>query len=240
MDSTKKPPKKLRKPLKLPKCIIPIPCADKEGWTEKWNDKRDLLNFPHSWRAIFCGLPSCGKSTTIKNIILRADPPFERITVVHYSAQDTTEWDDCNAEILDAIPDPADIEAKGKKLLILEDLELACMSKDDLRKLNRLYGYVSSHKNMSICLTAQNAFDVPTCARRMSNLFVLWKMPDLNAMSQLASRTGMSSKDFLNIFQNHILDDHSNLWIDMTKDSPAKMRINGYKVMERKSKGDSR
>ena len=42
--------KKKEKRLKLPNKIIPIPCADKDTWTEKWYPNRNLLNFPHSWR----------------------------------------------------------------------------------------------------------------------------------------------------------------------------------------------
>ena len=67
--------KKKKKRVKLPNKIIPIPCADKDGWSEKWYPNRNLLNFPHSWRGVFCGPPSCGKTNLIKNIILRAQPP---------------------------------------------------------------------------------------------------------------------------------------------------------------------
>ena len=225
-------PKKIK--ARLPDEILPIPCSDKVGWTEKWQKGRNLLNLPHSWRGVFCGPPSSGKSTTIKNIILRAKPPFDEIIVVHYSADDTTEWDDVGADVVNEIPDPHDIDPENKKLLVLEDLDLSSLSKADLGKLNRLMGYTSSHKNMSIALTCQNAFDCPPCARRVSNLFVLWKQPDINAMSQLASRTGLKSKDFLSIFENHIKHDHGSLWIDLTKNSPAKLRIDGYKVLQKK------
>ena len=86
--------KKKEKRVKLPNKIITIPCADKDTWTEKWYPNRNLLNFPHSWRGFFCGPPSCGKTNLIKNIILRAQPPFEEVIVCHYSAEDTIEWDD--------------------------------------------------------------------------------------------------------------------------------------------------
>lgn len=217
--------------IKLPNKILPIPCSDKVGWTEHWYEKRNLLNIPHPWRSILCGPPSSGKSTVIKNMILRAKPPFEQIIVVHYSADDTTEWDDIGAEVVKEIPSPHDIAPECKKLMILEDLDLSSLNKIDLGNLNRLYGYCSSHKNLSIACTTQNPFDVPTCARRVCNLFVLWKQPDINAMCIIASRTGLKSNDFLEIFDKHIKHDHGSLWIDLTKNSPAKLRIDGYNVI---------
>ena len=114
---------------KLPQHIIPLPCSDKVGWTEKWSKGRDWLNFPHSYRVTLSGPPSSGKSTTIKNIILRTHPPFESITVAHYSPDDTTEWNDIEAEIIDHIPSPHDIPMEGKKLLILEDLDVSSLFK---------------------------------------------------------------------------------------------------------------
>ena len=230
--SEKKKKIAVEKRVKLPKKIIPIPCADKETWTEKWYPNRNLLNFPHSWRGVFCGPPSCGKTNLIKNIILRAQPPFEEVIVCHYSSEDTKEWDDVDCEIIKEIPSPHDFSIDNKKLLILEDIDLSSLKKTDLGNLNRLYGYASSHKNLSIALTCQNAFDCPPCARRVSTIFVLFKSADLNALAMLASRTGLKSRDLLDIFKKYILDNHNNLIVDLTVNSPARLRIDGYKVLE--------
>ena len=216
---------------KLPDRIIPICSADKEGWTEKWDKGRNLLDFPHPWRGIFSGPPSSGKSCTIKNVIIRANPPFEKIIVVHYSPEDSTEWNDVNAEMINVIPSPHDIEVGGKKLLILEDLDLSSLTKEELGNLNRLYGYASSHKNLSIALTCQNSFDAPVSARRVSNLFILYRQPDMNAMAILATRTGLKSKELLDIFSKYINHEHGSLWIDLTKNTPAKLRIDGYNII---------
>ena len=226
------PQKKKKKKKKLPDEIIPIPCGDKEGWTEKWYPHRNLLNFPHSWRGIFCGPPSCGKTNLLKNIILRADPPFEEVIICHYSAEDTVEWDDIDCEIVNEIPSPHDFTIEKKKLLILEDIDLSSLNKASLGNLNRLYGYASSHKNLSIALTCQNAFDCPPCARRVSNIFVLFKSADINALAMLASRTGLKSRELLDIFNKYILNNHNNLIVDLTSNTPAKLRIDGYKVLE--------
>ena len=85
-------PKKTKKN-DLPDSIIPIECADKEGWSEKWDAGRNMLNFPHPWRGVFCGLPSSGKSTYIKNIIIRTQPHFEEIIVSGFDNEKSKEWD---------------------------------------------------------------------------------------------------------------------------------------------------
>jgi hypothetical protein len=231
---------KKRKKKRLPNKILPIPCSDKVGWTEAWHPGRNLLNIPHSWRGIFCGPPSSGKSTTIKNIILRANPPFDDVTVVHYSADSTSEWDDIGATIISEVPDPHDIDPEGKKLLIFEDLDLSGLTKVDFGRLNRLFGYSSSHCNLSLALTCQNAFDCPPCVRRVANLFILYKQPDMVAMSQLATRTGLRAKDLHTIFENHITHDHGSLWVDLTRNSPAKLRVDGFTILQKASTPDDK
>ena len=188
---------------KLPQHIIPLPCSDKK-FSEKWYDGRDLLDIPKSFRCTLSGPPNSGKSTCIKNIILRANPPFESILISHFSPDDTTEWDDVDGTIIDHIPSPHDIPMEGVKLLIIEDIDVSNLNKTDLGHLNRLYGYASSHKNLSICLTSQNPFDVPTCARRTTSLYIIYRQMDLNCLSQMASRSGLKQSDFLIIFDKFI------------------------------------
>jgi hypothetical protein len=208
--------------------IIPIECADKR-FQEKWYSSRNMLNFPHSFRMIMCGPPSSGKSTVIKNILIRTEPPFEEIIVCHYGADDTEEYDDLeDITMLNELPDPGDIKPDGKKLLIIEDLEFRMMKKHEKVKLDRLFGYVSSHKSCSVILTAQDSFNVPPCARRTANVFCLWRSPDVNALSQMATRTGYRSKDFIKLFDTYIKKQHDFIMIDLTKDTPYPLRINGF------------
>jgi hypothetical protein len=49
----------------------------------------------------------------------------------------------------------------------------------------------------------------------------------------MASRTGLKSKDFLTIFEKHINHQHGSLWIDISKNSPAKLRIDGYRILKK-------
>ena len=219
---------KKKKNLRLPNVILPVDCSDKVGYTEKWYEHRNLLNICHPWRGFFTGPPSSGKSCAIKNIIIRAKPEFEEILVVHIDPEGTTEWDDCDAEMLDEIPEPTSFDRETKKLLIIEDLNLSQMNKEDKAKLNRIFGYSSSHCNLSVAITCQNAFDLNASLRRMCSLFVIFKQPDINSLITLASRTGLKSKHMLYIMSRLLSAQHSSLWIDLKTGSPAPYRINGF------------
>ena len=218
---------KKKKAQKLPETILPIKCKDK-GFQERWYEGRSLLNIPHSFRAIFAGPPSCGKSNFTKNIIIRADPPFEQILITHFSSHDTNEWSDVDCEMLDHIPHSHEISTEGKKLLIIEDLDLKSLSKPELHNLDRLFGYCSSHKSLSIILTCQDPYNVPPCGRRTANVFVFFKQPDIIALATLAKRTGMKANDLLEIFCKYIHSPHDSLMIDYTNGTPAPLRINGF------------
>ena len=129
----------------LPDTIIPIPCSDKDGWTEEWYDKRNLLNIPHPFRCYLVGPPSSGKSTLIKNIILRTKPHFKEVLVYHFDPENSSEWDDIEAKIIDKLPDPKSLDRDKKRLLIIEDCNLKNSSVEDRATMNRLFGYTSSH-----------------------------------------------------------------------------------------------
>jgi hypothetical protein len=221
-------PKKTNK-IDLPDSIIPIECADKEGWSESWSSGRNWLNFPHPTRGVFCGLPSSGKSTYIKNIIIRTIPHYEEIIVSGFDNDNSKEWDDkLKVTFISGIPDPKSFNRDKKRLLIIEDLDTSNLKPVDKSNLNRLFGYTSSHCNLSIFLTCQNPFDVKPPIRRMANLFVLFKSHDMNSLITLSSRTGIKSKHMVVIMSQLLTNPHDSLTIDLQQNSPAIYRINGY------------
>lgn len=227
-----------RKVLKLPNRIIALPNPDKD-FHESWTKGRNMLDIPHPFRCVCLGPPNVGKTTIVKNLLLRAKPEFEDVVVIHCDGNYTKEYDDLgedNIEILSEIPAPEDWEGEKKTLVVLDDLEYKQMNKDQKRNLDRLFGYVSTHKNISIILCSQDAFNVPPIVRRCSNLFVLWRCPDLDAMATCARKTGMKSDGFNSIFNKLMLDSRDSLWLDMTSGSPYPMRKNGYTIINKESK----
>jgi len=215
----------------LPKKIIGISNPDKT-FHEEWTKSRDLLNIIHPFRLVALGTPSCGKGNFIKNIILRAKPEFEEIYCIHCDAEYTKEWDDIGAIMLDEIPDPKSWEGKVKTLVIIDDYELQSLGKVEKHNLDRLFGFVSTHKNISVCLALQDAFSVPPIVRRCSNVWVLWKVADLDSMSRIARKVSIPVKVFNQIFRDHMNNVHDSLMIDLTSKSPAPLRKNGYDIIK--------
>ena len=220
-------PKKL---FRLPNKIIPISNSEKKKWREKWYEGRNLLNLPHSFRLICIGPPDSGKSTLIKNIIIRAKPEFQRVLLFHFGTG--SEYDDVDAEHIDEL-NPLDYEDNDEKcLLIIEDCCFKNVSKEMKHDLNRLFGYSSSHCNLSIALTAQNPYDIDPSIRRMANTIALWRNADMNALNTLASRCGMKKKDMEFVMCDVLKNPHEFILIDLQTNSPAKYRINGFEPIE--------
>lgn len=221
-----------KKKMRLPNELFMLPNADK-AFHEKWTPGRNMLNFPHPWRGVFLGPPNVGKTTTIKHIILRAKPQFEEVIVIHCDADYTKEWDDIDCEVIKEIPSPEDWEGKVKTLVILDDIEYKGMDKTQKRNLDRLFGFVSTHKHISVALTSQDPFNVPPIVRRCSNLWCLWKCIDIDAMSVVARKTGMKADGFNSIFNQLMLEKKDGLWLDMTTGTKYPMRKNGFTLINK-------
>ena len=218
------------KHLRLPNKIIPIPCSDKKHWRERWYEGRSFLNLPHSFRLICISPPDGGKSTLIKNIILRAKPEFQRILIYHFGAG--AEYDDVDAEPIEEL-DPLDYEDNDEKtLLVIEDCNFKSCDKQMKHDLNRLFGYTSSHCNLSIAITAQNPYDISPEIRRMANCICLWRNHDMSSLNTLASRCGLTKKHMECIMIDLLPNPHDFLMIDLQTNSPAKYRINGFSKLE--------
>jgi hypothetical protein len=184
-------------------------------------------------------IPNGGKTTTILNIIARADPVFEEIICVHCDPEHTKEYDDVDCTMLNAIPSPEEFEGKVKTLCIIDDIDLSQIDKVQKKNLDRLFGYVSTHKNVSVMITSQDAINIPTCARRCANIFVLWRITDMDSASRVARKTGIKSREFNSIFDGLDIKDHSSLWIDLTRKSPYPLRKDGYQMITRIAGSDS-
>lgn len=214
---------------KLPQKIIALDNADK-SWHESWAPGRDLLNIPHPFRAVLMGPPNSGKTTVVKNILMRADPPFTRMVVIYPDGGGfTDEYKDCGElEMLGRIPAPEEWDGKQKTLCVVDDFELKSLSRDQRANLDRLVGHVSTHRNVSVCICNQDAYNAPPIVRRCANLFILWKPKDIVSMQTFASRTGEDLRELFNLTTSRF----DSIWIDMTVDSPAPLRLNGYQLIE--------
>ena len=227
--------KKKRKRRELPHKLIIFKNPDKE-FHEKWYKGRSPLNIVHPYRCLCLSNPNRGKTNIAKNLILAQEPPFQRVIVIHCDPEYTQEYDDIGVEMMKDIPTPEEFDGIQKTLCILDDLEFKTMRKDQKRALDRLFGFVSTHKNVSCILCSQDCFQVPPIVRRCSNLWILWKLNDMENMARIAKRSGVNKEQFVHLFDKFANDTHDSLWIDRTKNSPFPLRVNGYDIIDKKKK----
>ena len=214
-------------------------------WHEEWTPGRNLLNFPHPFRVLLTGPPNVGKSTVIKNILVRQDPPFERVVIVHADPEHTKEYDDLKDDADDGTimlvpeipaaetwePEMQDgEEVLLKTLLIIDDLDLRTLNKDQRKNLDRTMGYVSTHRSISVCCATQDSFNLPPASRRLMSVYVIWRSPDVEALQMFAKKVGV--RDLRLLFDRYCKTRRDSIWLDLTDGSPAPLRLNGFTVIK--------
>lgn len=217
----------------MPNKLVFIPSVDKNDMIEVWYPGRNLLNIPRPFRMTLMGRPSTGKSLIVKNIILNADPPFEQILVYHCDPE-ASEYAEVGATVLEELPEENDeMFLQGlRTLLILDDISFVDLNKDEKRRIDRLCGFVSSHRNVSLCVCNQTFFSVLPVIRKCSNVFNIWSPADLDELNTIARRCGYKSKVLKEIFRSNIQKYTDSIMIDMTVSSPAPLRKNVFEKID--------
>jgi hypothetical protein len=229
-EESKKPDHRKKFKGRLPNKIVPIKNRDKQNH-EAWYEHRNICNFPRPYRCILVGGVNSGKTLCAKNIILRAHPAFDRIILCHCDSE-SKEWSDLDIPEEDQfysneIPPLEFFNGKPeneKWLVILEDIEFKNEGKNE--NLSTLFRYISTHKNTSVLLMYQNFITVPKIARRLANIFVIWKMPDRTQMETIGAKVGLKKGVLLDMFEKLCPNRYDNLCFDMTTNSPAPIRLN--------------
>jgi len=183
----------------------------------------------------------------VLNLILRQDPPFRKIYLMHPDLKNTLDDDDDEEKIvkeyncidfipLYGVPDPVYFkpvdkkDAMTKKLLIIDDLDLKTLNKDEKKRIGKVMSYASSHYNMTVIVSSQDLFtQMPVFIARFCNVFIVYPYSSINYNQMLLNRFGINKKH-----QQKIIDEmrgyktHDSLCIDRTENSPAPFRKNIY------------
>ena len=130
------------------------------------------------------------------------------------------------------IPSNDEIPKDGKKVIIIEDIPYNSLDKESKQKLYELLKYSISHKCLDLIFTGHDfVTTLPTSMRRLFNIFIIYKTPDILSLGSIGSRIGLKNSDFFELFKL-CKNQHDNLCIDLTKDTPAPLRLNIYKKIE--------
>lgn len=242
MDTKKTKKNKMTK-YRLDNKIHWIENADKDtGWMETWDKGRSIGCIPHSFRCLFLGGCGRGKSLQMKNLFLQhqmSDKPFKNLYIICPDADDSREWDDCDpSDIFDYIPDLNLITGDDKTLIIIDDFEFKKMNKDDEKKLTTLFRFISTHKNCSLMASYQSFFDCPILLRKVSNVFVIYKPNSKLELQSISNRVGVEYEILRKCFKDIANGYHDSIMVDMTKNTPAKLRKNIFDVIEYQSDSD--
>ena len=253
--------KKSKKIKKLPRELLFIPSSDK-NFIERWDDipNRDPLNFPKSFRICLIGPVGMGKTMFIKNIICRVQnskKKFERIFVLHQD-KFAREYDDIDAEVITELPsndfwmgydsqDPegSDTEEPEEEeelseierpptLMIIDDICFKDLPKSQTLLLDRLCGFISSHCNVSLAVLNQTAFAIDPIIRKCANIWTIWRPSDTDELNIISRRVGFKSKELSSLFDDFAPNETDSIMVDKTPGSPYPLRLNGYKLIQRK------
>lgn len=198
----------------LPHHVIAIPNPDK-GFHESVDKlEKDRADLPHPFRILMCGQPNCGKTTLALNLILHQTKPFERIVVWH-TDPGTSEYELVTDEIVEEAPQLEDFDKEKKNLVVIDDVALRGLGKDEKWRLDRLLGNWSTHSNISVVVTSQQPNAIPANIRRQCNSYVLWKSTDMQSLKDIALKCGCEAADLRKYF-HHLKTPKDSLLIDLT------------------------
>jgi AAA+ ATPase superfamily predicted ATPase len=227
--------------------LVLFTIKDKVG-NEKWTPDRSLINYPVPSRILICSKPSSGKTSLILNIILNAKPYYKKIYLMHQALKNmdiSPDGDDgVDEEAEEAVSEYASIDYiplydipspnffkdddNVKKLLVIDDIDLKHLSKQEKHNIGKILSYSSSHYNMTVIIALQDLFQQATVSiARFCNVFTVFPYADITYNRMLLNRMGISGKlsdKIINELKEYRI--HDNITIDYTENSPARYRKN--------------
>jgi hypothetical protein len=158
---------------------------------------------------------------------------FREVYIVHGDGDCTTEFDDIEpTSMMNEFPPIEFFDGEVKTLLIIDDVEFSSLSKEQMARLNKIFRYGSSHKNITVYVSHQSFFDLPLLVRKLCNVYVLWKPRSVMELKTIANRVGYTSTQLEYIFENVCDEYRDSLCIDLHINAPAILRKNLWEPFE--------
>lgn len=204
---------------------------DKDGIQEP-QDLVNLANHVRSSRIILAGHPGCGKSNTIKNLIVNQSPPFDEIYIFHIDS-DTREYDKLNAKIVmdvSELPTLADLDPETKTLIIYEDVDFTSMKNKDVVLLDKYLRYGATHKGCSVYISCQDYFTVPVSMRRKISITYIFKVDDAT-LSLYCRNLSITREMFELLIEKYLGERFDSICLDMSG-HPVKLRHNVFEPID--------
>ncbi len=220
--------------LKAPRELVIMKNADKKHH-EFYKEGDHHLRLPHPFRLCILGNVGSGKSNIVKNILMVAQakkPKFKEVWIVHGDVQ-SKEYNEIEPTcIRSTIPSIDELDPDIKKLIVIDDYEFSDAGKEQMRRLSELYRFGSSHRSTSIILSHQSAFGVPKIVKDLSNVFLIYKMTDLDSMKTLGRRLGLKKEEIIHLYREYMPNFRDNIMINMIPNAPHKYLRNLYEPID--------
>ncbi len=218
---------------------------DKQTHANKGKEPEYMPKWP--WRLLACGPPGCGKRNLILNVISKLNPRASSIDVVHIDpeSEEYKMLEDFGGEARtkpyvtyytpDAPPtfkmvgneNDDDLGGQSRPLLIIDETPTKMLKRSAQSEIERLCGYGSTHKNMSICFSFQNFTDVLPNVRRLFNNFAIWPTVDNQVVQLAANKVGVPPEELEDLL-SLCVHPTDFIWVDATvpQDSEWRFRLN--------------
>ena len=199
--------------------------------------KYNPLEFPYPSRIFIFGRPDSSKTNIAHNIVVRLDPEPDKIVVIH-NDPDSLEYDSYKNIADDytfiAMNDPEfevpsfkEFDGNKKNLIIIDDLPMGLLNKENKILMERLFNYASTHRQCTIILVYQNFHNVLPEIRRSMTHYILTGTNDYTSLNIIANKIATKVDDLIELM-SFLTNKYDSLLIDTTK-SPGdtyKYRLN--------------
>lgn len=121
-------------------------------------------------------------------------------------------------------------------LFIIDDIDLIsfCKKRSEMRneRLNKLFSFVSSHKNLSIIVSSQDASSqLPGFVLKMCNAITIYRVLDEYIIATMARKISMAYKK-LKALLRLCKGKHDSITFDFTDDTKYPLRLNIYQNID--------